>query len=129
VAMVVAAAIFILGGLAYASWAVFLALNRGLRIGLALVALVSAALCYQGYALLRYKKNARLWGIVSALALAVSSGLITLMIWGSSGAGLNAFAQIGDLMLVLIAVFVAFAAAAVVLIASSGPRPNNWRRP
>jgi hypothetical protein len=128
--MVVAAVIFVLGGLAYASWALFLALNRGPRIGLALMALVSAALCYQGYTLLRNKKNARRWGIVSALALAVSSGLITLMIWSNSGAGLNAFAQNGGLMLGLIGVFVAFAAAAVALLGASGPRPNNrWRGP
>jgi hypothetical protein len=126
--MVTAAVIFILSGLAYASWALFLALTQGPRMGLALMALVSAALCYQGYALLRQKRNARLWGIVSALALAVGSGLIALMIWSSSGGGLTAFAQNGVFELGLIGLFVACVAAAGALFASSGPRPNNrWR--
>jgi hypothetical protein len=128
--MLIAAVIFVLGGLAYASWALSLAVTRGPRIGLVLMALVSAALCYQGYALLRQKKNARLWGLVSALALAASSGLIAFMIWINSGTGLAAFAENGVFGLGLIGVFVGFVAAAVALFASSDSRPNNrWRGP
>jgi hypothetical protein len=111
--MVPAAVIFILGGLMYAGWCVSLVLAWGFHAGAVLMLLVSAALCYEGYALVRSRRSARLWGIVMSLVIAGSSAVIAAMIWTS-----DAFVHGGVVMVALCGVFVAFTVAAVSLLAS-----------
>lgn len=126
--MVTAAVIFIVSGFAYASWGIYLALTQGPLIGFLPMAAVSAALCYQGYALLRRKKNARLWGIIAALPLAVGSAVLAVSLWNTSGRGLDAFTH--GLTVGLIVIFAAFTTAVVALFVSADSRPNNrWRGP
>jgi hypothetical protein len=79
--MVTAAIIFILGGLLYASWGASLVFRLGFRPSALMMLLVSVCLCYEGYALLRSRKDARLWGIVVSLTFSGGSAAIAAMIW------------------------------------------------
>jgi len=76
----VAAFIFALAGVAYLTWDISLAVSSGVRIGSWLVALVSGALLYQSYSLFRARPRARLYGMISAAALAASFwGIVALI--------------------------------------------------
>ena len=118
--MVTAAVIFILSGLIYAGWCVSLVLAWDFHGGAGLMLLVSAALCYEGYALLRSRRNARLLGIVMSLVLAGTGAVIAAIIWTPDG-----FVHGGVVMVALCGVFIAFTVAAVVLLASRDRAPGR----
>lgn len=120
--MVTAAVIFILTGLLDASWCVSLVFAFGLHVGAAFMLLLSASLCYQGYALLRSRRNARLSGIVSSLILAGSSAVIAAMIWTP-----NALVHGGPVVVALCGVFIAFTIAAVALLGDRDRAPHRER--
>jgi hypothetical protein len=117
--MVMAAVIFILAGLLDASWCVNLVFAFGFHVGAVSMLLVSASLCYQGYALLSSRRNARLWGIVSSLILAGSSAVIAAMIWTP-----NALVNGGSVVVALCGVFIAFTLAAVALLVGRDRAPH-----
>jgi hypothetical protein len=74
--MRVAAAVFMVGGLAYLALDVGLMLSAGFHLGNLFMGLVALAVIYQGYALFQMKKGARWTGFITAAVIACSSGYI-----------------------------------------------------
>jgi len=62
--------VFFIAGLAYAASCLVVAFDGGFQVGTLGMALLSAALCYQGLALFQERERARVPGI-SAVALAI----------------------------------------------------------
>jgi len=55
-------------------------ISQGFNVGSLLMAVFSAALIYQGYALFKNNSGARRWAIVSSSIIAICSGSIAIII-------------------------------------------------
>jgi hypothetical protein len=117
--MLVAASVFFLAAVTYAVWCMVVAFGSGFQIGTLGMALLSWALCYEGFALLRGRSSARVPGLVGAAALTIgcsgSAALISLP-WLSSAAEVPIPKALWLALVVLLASAAAFAVAAICLI-------------
>jgi hypothetical protein len=116
--MRIAASIFLLAGLAYLGWDIALALSGGASLGNVVVALVAAALLYQGYTLFLFKPGARVSGMVMSSIIAIASALIA-GIGVAFGLSVETWPALGAVVLIS----VAFGAAAVLLMLAKRAAP------
>ena len=117
--MLIAASVFFVVGLGYAVWCVVVIINRGLHVGSIGMALLAAALCYQGLSLFQGSRRARVAGIVSASAFAIGSGAAALLLalpWLSAADKRPIPGVLWPTLAFLLATATAFAVAATLLI-------------
>ena len=117
--MLIAASVFFVAGLGYAVWCVVVTINRGPHVGSIGMALLAAALCYQGLSLFQGSSRARVAGIVSASAFALSSGAAALLLalpWLSAADERAIPAVLWPTLALLLATATAFTVAATLLI-------------
>jgi hypothetical protein len=123
----IAASAFVVVGLAYAAWCVVATIDAGFQGGAVGMALLSAALCYQGLALFQDRRHARVAGIVSASALAIGNLAVALLLalpWLSAAGETTIPRVLLPTLALLLATATAFAVAVALLIADLRARPN-----
>jgi len=123
--MRVAASIFLIAGLGSLGRDVAVAISDGVHLGTWLLALVSAALLYEGYALFSSRPSARVAGIISSVALAVCFGSIACILLAPTFPQdpFNVPAELWPTLGAVILVAIAFAAAALLLLFAKHAAP------
>jgi hypothetical protein len=121
----VAASVFLIAGLGFAAWWLTVAVEHGVHAGSWGMALLAWAVCWEGYALLQRRKNARIIGIIGAAAIAVGSSASAALValpWLSTPEGAAIPGALRPTLVVLLCVAAAFAVAWAALVRS---RPTN----
>lgn len=128
--MTFAASVFLIAGLAYATWCLTVAFSSGFEAGMLGMALLCAALCYQALALFQARTAARVAGIVLATALAIactaSAALLSLP-WLAPAGEAAIPSALRPTLILLLSSAAAFAIAAGVLIRDVRKRPLTGR--
>jgi hypothetical protein len=125
--MAIAAPVFFIAGLAYAAWCLVVAFDGGFQVGTLGMALLSAALCYQGLALFQERERARVPGIVSAVALAIGCSASIAVIslpWLLAPAKASIPQTLWPTLILLLLSAVAFTVAAAFLMYDRHGRPG-----
>jgi len=121
----IASSIFIVAGFAYGAWCVVSATDTGVHMGTIGMAILSGALCYQGWTLMQGRVLARMAGVVSASAMAIGNLAVALLValpWLSSGNGTNIPKALKPTLTLLLATGSAFAVAAAILMLDARAR-------
>ena len=121
----IASSIFIVAGFAYGAWCVVAATDSGVQVGTIGMALLSGALCYQGWKLMKGSTFSRVAGIVSASALAIGNLAVALLVafpWLSLGDETSIPNALKPTLTLLLATGSGFAVAAAILMLDARSR-------
>jgi hypothetical protein len=123
----IAASIFLLSGLAYASWLFWSLGQSGIHAGAILPILMAFTLIYQAYALFRRVPRARAAGIATSLVLVAASAviLVLLTLYSDPVHPLRAALEIPGTSGTALGVLVAFSVSAAALFRTRDMHPNK----
>src|SRR5262245_16969319 len=126
--MRIAAAVFAVFGVAFGAWCIVVLIDHGPLVGIAGMAVLSAALCHQATRLYQGRKYARRTGMIGAAALALASGVSAALValpWLSNETGAAIPEAVRPALALLIASAAAFALAAAALVRDLRARPEH----